>query len=600
MILARPRSTRRPELECLEDRLVPTTLYGLTDNNFILQFDSASPSTITNVAFISGLQAGERIVGMDFRPRTGQLYGVGIVDGATDTVRVYTLNPLSGAATLIPGSTPFTVSDGNSYGVDFNPTVDRIRVFNDGDENFRINPNSGARADAPTNDTDINPAGNQVEGAAYDRNFDTGTAVANRTTLYAISVTNSSLVTIGGINQSPSPNGGAVQNSQPLGVTLSAAGEVGFDIPAGSSTGFATLRNNATGLTGLYSINLGTGAATLIGSVGNGFTKFAGLAAAPASVLVTGSGAGSVAHVRVFDGLTGAVRFDFLPYGGFRGGVRVASGDVNLDGVPDIIVAPGPGAALPVRVFNGANGAQLPGAIGSFFPFGPGFKGGFQVAAGDVNADGFKDVIVGNDAGIAARLLVFSGANGSNLLNTLPFGPAFRRGLRLAAADFDRDGDTEIVTASGPGIRARVRVLDSAGNSFTSPSLPNFANAFFPYGTSAFGLSVAAGDVNGDGVPDIITGAGPGAPGGHVKVFSGVNGGLLAHFFAFESSFNGGVQVALSDRNRDGRYDIRVTPGAGRAGQVRTFNGLSAALLDAFFAYGGGFKGGIFVGGARF
>src|SRR5438876_1424224 len=145
----RPRSTRRPELECLEDRLVPTTLYGLTDNNFIVQFDSAAPSAFTNVAVISGLQSGERIVGMDFRPRTGQLFGVGVVSGATDTVRVYTLDPLTGAASLIPGSTSFTVTSGNSYGVDFNPTVDRIRVFNDGDENFRINPNNGARADAP-------------------------------------------------------------------------------------------------------------------------------------------------------------------------------------------------------------------------------------------------------------------------------------------------------------------------------------------------------------------------------------------------------------------------------------------------------------------
>src|SRR5205823_5945024 len=98
------------------------------------------------------------------------------------------------------------------------------------------------------------------------------------------------------------------------------------------------------------------------------------------------------AHVRVFDGLTGAARFDLFPYGAFKGGVRVASGDVNLDGVPDIVVAPGPGAALPVRVFNGITGDQLPGAIGSFFPFGPGFKGGLQVAAGDVNGDGFKDV----------------------------------------------------------------------------------------------------------------------------------------------------------------------------------------------------------------
>src|SRR5207244_9210186 len=171
------------------------------------------------------------------------------------------------------------------------------------------------------------------------------------------------------------------------------------------------------------------GAATLVGAVGNGFTKFAGLAAAPASVLVTGSGAGLAARVHVFDGLTGALRFDIFPYGSFKGGVRVATADVTLDGTPDIIVAPGPGAALPVRVFDGVTGAQVPGAIGSFFPFGPNFKGGLEVAGGDVNGDGFKDVIVGNDAGIAARLLVFSGGNGSVLLNNTPFGLTFKGGL---------------------------------------------------------------------------------------------------------------------------------------------------------------------------
>src|SRR5262245_52319954 len=223
------------------------TIYAVAGPNFLLQFDSATPGTIDHVAIITGLQAGERIEGIDFRPRTGQLYGLGIVDGATDTICVYTINPRTGVATLIPGSTSFSVTNGSGYGVDFNPTTDRIRVTNDGDENFRINPNNGARSDSPTNDTDINPAGNQIEGVAYDRNYDTGLAAANRTTLYGISVTNSALVTIGGINQSPSPNGGAVMNSQTLGVTLSAAGEVGFDIPAASSIGFASLRSNATG-----------------------------------------------------------------------------------------------------------------------------------------------------------------------------------------------------------------------------------------------------------------------------------------------------------------------------------------------------------------
>ena len=182
-------------------------VYAIAPPFFLVQFDSATPGTITHVALISGLQAGERLEAIDFRPRTGQLFGLGIVDGATDTLRVYTINPFTGVATLVPGSTAFTVTSGNKYGFDFNPTVDRMRATNDSDENLRINPNNGARADTPTNDTDLNPAGNQIEGAAYDRNFDTGLAVANRTTLYGISAATSSLLTVGGINQSPSPNG---------------------------------------------------------------------------------------------------------------------------------------------------------------------------------------------------------------------------------------------------------------------------------------------------------------------------------------------------------------------------------------------------------
>src|SRR5262245_34525491 len=91
------------QLERLEHRDPASTLYALTDNNFLVQFDSAAPATFTNVAYLSGLQSGERMVGIDFRPRTGQLFGIGVVDGATDTVRVYTINALTGVATLVPG-----------------------------------------------------------------------------------------------------------------------------------------------------------------------------------------------------------------------------------------------------------------------------------------------------------------------------------------------------------------------------------------------------------------------------------------------------------------------------------------------------------------
>ena len=208
------------------------------------------------------------------------------------------------------------------------------------------------------------------------------------------------------------------------------------------------------------------------------------------------------------------------------------------------------------------------------------------MAAGDVNADGFKDVIVSTDVGGPATVRVFSGANGSTLLDFAPYGAGFTGGVRVAAADFDRDGDTEIITAAGTGGGPHVRVFDSAGNPFVSASLPNFVNSFFAYGPSfAGGVFVGAGDVNGDGVPEIVTGPGSGG-GPHVKAFSGVNGTLVASFFAYEPSFTGGVRVGVADFNADGRYEIRTSSGPGRAAEVRAFDGVTTVALNSFTAYG--------------
>jgi hypothetical protein len=223
------------------------------------------------------------------------------------------------------------------------------------------------------------------------------------------------------------------------------------------------------------------------------------------------------------------------------------------------------------------------------------------VAAGDVNADGFKDVIVGADAGGGPHVRVFSGANGSDLLSVFPYPLAFTGGVRVAAADFDRDGDYEVITGAGPGGGPHVRVFDSAGNPFTSASLPSFVNSFFPYPVGfTGGVFVAAGDVNGDGVPDIVTGAGAGG-GPHVRVFSGVNGAVITEFFAYELGFTGGVRVALADVDGDGRYEIITAPGPGRAAEVRAFDGITGQLVGSFTldAYPG-FLGGAFVGGVRY
>ena len=110
---------------------------ALTENNRLLSFDAAQPGTLSASVAITGMQAGENMLGIDFRPATGQLYGLG------STGRLYVIHPVTGAATQVgTGSFDFALI-GTAFGFDFNPVVDRIRVVSDADQNFRIDPNTG-------------------------------------------------------------------------------------------------------------------------------------------------------------------------------------------------------------------------------------------------------------------------------------------------------------------------------------------------------------------------------------------------------------------------------------------------------------------------
>src|SRR4051812_36116129 len=103
-----------------------------TSGNDIARFDSGATGVVTSVP-ITGLQAGESIVGIDVRPATQGLYGVG------SSSRVYTLNPLTGTATQVGAAGAFTLN-GTSFAFDFNPTVDRMRVVSNTGQNLRLNP----------------------------------------------------------------------------------------------------------------------------------------------------------------------------------------------------------------------------------------------------------------------------------------------------------------------------------------------------------------------------------------------------------------------------------------------------------------------------
>src|SRR5207248_245482 len=123
-------------------------------------------------------------------------------------------------------------------------------------------------------------------------------------------------------------------------------------------------------------------------------------------ILAIGTDAGGGPNVVVLDGRSKATLFNFFAYDtGFVGGVRVAVGDVNGDGAPDIITAPGAGGGPDIHVYDGATGALMQ----RFWAFDPRFSGGSFVAAGDVNGDGFADIIVGADSGGGPNVAAFSG-----------------------------------------------------------------------------------------------------------------------------------------------------------------------------------------------
>jgi hypothetical protein len=211
------------------------------------------------------------------------------------------------------------------------------------------------------------------------------------------------------------------------------------------------------------------------------------------------------------------------------------------------------------------------------------------VAAGDVNHDGFADIITGAGAGGGPQVRIFSGFNGAVLGSFFAFNPNFIGGVRVAAGDVNHDGFADVIAAAGAGGGPEVKVYDGATG--------NLIGDFFAYpSTFSGGVYVASADVNGDGFADIITGPGPGGP-PLVNVFSGFNSALIGSFYAYPPSFLGGVRVAAADYGLVGFSDIITAPGPGGIPEVVVYDGATAGLLAGFFAYASNYSSGVFVGG---
>lgn len=238
-----------------------TTLAGLTTDDALVLFDDANP-TVAKFVPITGV--GGDLLGIDFRPANGLLYGV------STTNEIYTINPATGAASLASTlSEPFKASAVSGF--DFNPVADRLRLVGDNNQDFRINVETGA----VTVDGNLAFAANDAN-ASQDANI----TAAAYTNAFA-GTTSTQLYNIDGLLdiltlQNP-PNDGIQQTIGALGADFEAI--AGFDIissPAGDNIPFAA--SNST----LYRIDLSSGASTPIGSIGSGNLSLKGLTQAPA------------------------------------------------------------------------------------------------------------------------------------------------------------------------------------------------------------------------------------------------------------------------------------------------------------------------------
>jgi len=245
------------------------TLLALTTSNTLLRFTGSTPSTITQTTVVTGLLLGEHILAIDFRPATGELYGLG------STSRIYKINFATGAATQVGTGAFAPALSGAEFGMSFNAVTDRIRVVSDSNQNLRID----ADAASVVSDSSLMDLGNpaallDIVGIAYTNPFNfMGSSL---TTAYVIDSYDNRLYRLGSTNGAPSsPNTGLLTNIGQLGFDFS--GQAGFDV-APSGVAYAALQVGGSGT--LYTVNLTTGGATQVGAIGNG-SGIRGLAALP-------------------------------------------------------------------------------------------------------------------------------------------------------------------------------------------------------------------------------------------------------------------------------------------------------------------------------
>lgn len=230
-------------------------VYGVTDTNSLVTWDSADSSDLLSGVAISGLMQNEQIRGIDFRPATGELFAVGSFNN------LYTINQSTGVATQVGAGSFAPGANGSSFGFDFNPTIDRIRYVSDANQNLVLNPNDGTATevtslffDAGDTNAGMDP---NVVGSAYTNSF----MGATSTQLYGIDSALDVLVT-------QANSAGTLMTVGSLGVDVNDT--LSFDISGATGIAYATVQSDDFSRSTFWMIDLSTGDATMLGEIGGG------------------------------------------------------------------------------------------------------------------------------------------------------------------------------------------------------------------------------------------------------------------------------------------------------------------------------------------
>ncbi len=271
---------------------------------------------------------------------------------------------------------------------------------------------------------------------------------------------------------------------------------------------------------------------------------------------------------------------------GYNGVYSLVVADLGGDGVSEIVVGAPAGEKPEVKIYR-----EDGSLINKFLAYGENFRGGVNVAAGDLDNDGKEEIVTGAGFGGGPHIRVFDGFGNQKINNGFfAFGKSLRNGVRVAVGDINGDNEKEIIAGSGPEQKVQIKIFKKRGE-FLFEIYPEAINEWS-------GVNLASGDLDGDGIDEIVVAPGWGSD-SEIQIWKGDK--FFKKFPAYGNNFRGGINIAVADLEDDDRGEILVGAGFTGGPHVKIFdaNGNNKISTD-FFTYERGFRGGTLVGLAKF